>query len=210
VAVHGAGLPVAGIFANATSLGNSSDKLKLEDADNNTILEFTYRDSAPWPTAPDTGYSLVLINPAASPDPDLAANWRASSAFGGTPGVEDGRALPANPLGDDNNNGIADLLDYSMGNGLASGPLQLTLAQLPQTTGEGVIVLPTISYPQDFEADRATMLVEYSTDLVTWESAENLLIASAETDLGGGRKLLTRYLNNPDTTVYFRLNATVR
>jgi hypothetical protein len=210
VAVHGAGLPVAGIFANATSLGNSSDKLKLEDADNNTILEFTYRDSAPWPTAPDTGYSLVLINPAASPDPDLAANWRASSAFGGTPGVEDGRALPANPLGDDNNNGIADLLDYSMGNDLVTEPVLLTLAHLPQSTGEGVVVLPTITYPQNLEADRATMTVEYSFDLSTWVSAEELLTTVDETDLGQNRKLFTRYLNNPSTKVYFRLISKVR
>lgn len=208
--VHGGGLPVAGSFANASSLGNSSDKLKLEDSDNNTILEFTYLDSVPWPETPDTGYSLVLIDPAASPDPSLGSNWRASTAFGGTPGVADGRPLPANPLGDDDNNGIADLLDYTMGNGLARGPLQLTLAYLPQTTGEGVVVLPTITYPQDFEADLATMLVEYSNDLVIWESAENLLIAAGETDLGGGRKLLTRYLNNPAAAVYFRLNAKVR
>lgn len=68
----------------------------------------------------------MLIDPAAGPDPSFATNWRASSAFGGTPGVEDGRALPANPLGDDNLNGIADLLDYSMGNDLVTEPILLT------------------------------------------------------------------------------------
>jgi len=210
VAVHGAGLPVAGVFANATSLGNSSDKLKLEDAGNNTILEFTYRDSAPWPTTPDLGYSLVLIDPSSNPDPSLATNWRASSAFGGTPGIEDGRALPANPLGDDNNNGIADLLDYTMGNDFVSEPILLSLDHLPQTTAEGVVVLPTISYPRNLEADRATMIVEYSTDLLTWVSAEELLTTVGGTDLGQGRKLVTRYLNNPATAVYFRLISKVR
>ncbi|YCM43553.1 lamin tail domain-containing protein [Verrucomicrobiaceae bacterium 227] len=209
-AVHGAGLPLAGSFTNATSLGNSNDRLKLEDADNNTILEFTYRDSAPWPTAPDAGYSLILINPASGPDPALAINWRASSAFGGTPGVEDGLALPADPLGDANNNGIPDLLDYSMGNDLASGPISLTLEHLAQTTDEGVVVLPTITYPQNLEADRAALIVEYSLDLSTWLPADDLLTTVGETDLGQGRKLFARYLNDPTATVYFRLISKVR
>ncbi|MEJ6581920.1 MAG: hypothetical protein QNL33_01930 [Akkermansiaceae bacterium] len=54
------------------------------------------------------------------------------------------------------------------------------------------------------------MTVEYSFDLSTWVSAEEFLTTVDDTDLGQGQRLFTRYLNNPATTVYFRLISKVR
>ena len=81
-AAHGGGNPVAGVFANLSRLNNDGETLKLEDALNGTIREFIYNDAAPWPVAADAGYSLVLVNPTANPDPDVAANWRSSALAG--------------------------------------------------------------------------------------------------------------------------------
>merc|ERR1711965_298766 len=61
-AIHGPGKPMAGIFQNGSRLNNGSDRMKLEDASNSSIQEFTYDDELPWPNGPDGGgFSLVLI-----------------------------------------------------------------------------------------------------------------------------------------------------
>lgn len=209
-AVHGTSLPVAGIFANATALSNSSDDLKLEDADNNTILEFSYDDGAPWPEAADEGFSLVLIDPSSGPDPSDPASWRGSAYNGGAPGEVDGRPLPSNPLSDANGNGLADLLDYTMGNDQAGEERLLTVSHRLHATPEGAQILPTVEYSHDVTADQAIMEVQYSTDMSVWNSAESLLTTVEEVDLGNGRKVVTRYFGDPSVRVFFRLVARVR
>src|SRR2546426_287274 len=53
-----------------------------------------YKDSGGWPTAPDGGgYSLEIIDP--NGDPDDPANWRASAAQNGTPGLANSSPPPA-------------------------------------------------------------------------------------------------------------------
>ena len=67
---YGVTHPVAGVFANGSALSNGGERLKLEDANNGTILEFSYDDQPPWPTEADqTGRSLVLIAPHTRPAP---------------------------------------------------------------------------------------------------------------------------------------------
>ncbi|MFL3667034.1 MAG: lamin tail domain-containing protein [Verrucomicrobiota bacterium] len=74
-------------FENGTSLGNGGEKIKIEGANNSMVTEFAYDDSAPWPTAPDgSGLSLVLIQPAKRPDPNIATNWGSSAFHDGNPG----------------------------------------------------------------------------------------------------------------------------
>ena len=73
-------------FLEATSLSNGGETLKLEDADGSTIAEFSYGDTLPWPTEPDTlGHSLVYLGA----DPNLPSSWRASTTVGGNPGSSD-------------------------------------------------------------------------------------------------------------------------
>ena len=72
-------LPVAGEFAG--QLGNSGDTLTLLDAAGAPLINLTWTDAPPWPSAPDgTGYSLTLLSgttPGSAPNP---VSWRASTA----------------------------------------------------------------------------------------------------------------------------------
>ena len=85
---YGGGLPVAGAFTG--SFHNSGELVRVLGAGGAAIKQFTYDDLTPWPTAADgSGSVLVLVNPAANPDPNVAANWRASYVPGGVPGAVD-------------------------------------------------------------------------------------------------------------------------
>jgi hypothetical protein len=78
----GTGLPVVGVFTG--HLDNNGERLQLVDG-TNTIFDFTYGTSSPWPSAPDgNGPSLEPINP--NGNLTVATNWQASSVFGGSPG----------------------------------------------------------------------------------------------------------------------------
>jgi hypothetical protein len=82
------GVPVAGIYGG--KLANGGERVTLVHATGETIFDVNYGDGAPWPASPDgTGFSLVPVSPNANPDPNLAANWRASAQPGGSPGADD-------------------------------------------------------------------------------------------------------------------------
>ncbi len=67
------------------NLSNGGERLLLVDHDGVTILDFTYKDSAPWPTAADgNGPSLEVFN--VDSDYNSATNWHASVLSGGSPG----------------------------------------------------------------------------------------------------------------------------
>jgi hypothetical protein len=212
-ALYGANtLPVAGVFTNNTALDNSGEHIKLEDADNQTILEFTYSDSAPWPTLPDgSGFSLTLIAPETKPNPAFGVNWRASAFLRGSPGASDAIVLPANPAGDADGNGQPDLLDYALGNNLGTGPIPPTVTMLTSQSGGGSIL--TLTYPQSIGADQAKIDVLYSTDLATWQPATAILQAGVTKQLGDGRALISWKLPSaatPDPQIYLRLRVTLR
>jgi hypothetical protein len=210
-AIYGSNLPVAGAFTNNTVLDNSGERLKLDDANNQTILEFTYSDSAPWPTAPDGfGYSLTLIAPETKPDPTLATNWRGSAHLRGSPGTTDALPLPLNPTGDADGNGQPDLLDYALGNNLGAAPIPPSAAVYPSEGGGSVLVF---TYPQSIGVDQAAIEVLYSTDLATWLPATAILQPGPPRQLGDGRALMSCSLpldNNANTQFYLRLRVTPR
>src|SRR6185436_2162220 len=71
-------------------LDNAGEMVTLSHPLGSKVLSVTYGERAPWPVAPDGfGFSLVPKNPNVNPDPDNAANWRASSLAGGSPGADD-------------------------------------------------------------------------------------------------------------------------
>ena len=106
--LHGGGLPVTGVFQNASSLANGGERVALDDATGSTIQELTYGDSAPWPPAADgLGSSLHFVlgssgppeSPrwfARAPDPALAP---ADSDGDGAPNLDEFVAgtLPGDP-----------------------------------------------------------------------------------------------------------------
>ncbi|MEC8988592.1 MAG: lamin tail domain-containing protein, partial [Verrucomicrobiota bacterium] len=170
-------------FENGTALGNGGETIKIEDANNSTVTEFAYDDTAPWPTAPDGGGpSLVLIQPGTRPDPNLAANWRSSAYNGGNPGASD-----AIPIGGNN-------------------PITYAVVGSPGivSAGDGKMLY---SYTRRAGADSVRLTVEWSENLVTWETAEGAG-ASAIADLEAGT--VREYLPFPlGDRKFARLRATV-
>ncbi len=82
------GVAFHGEFTN--KLSDSGERIDLVHASGNPIFSVDYRDSSPWPLGPDGGgFSLVPTNPNSNPDPNSAANWRASSRLDGSPGRDD-------------------------------------------------------------------------------------------------------------------------
>lgn len=82
------GVPIFGVYTG--KLSNSGESLSLVHVTEAPIFSVNYDTHTPWPAAPDgTGFSLVPVNPNLNPDPNNAANWRASSAIGGSPGADD-------------------------------------------------------------------------------------------------------------------------
>jgi hypothetical protein len=209
-ALHGAGHSVAGVFANGSALSNGGESIKLEDADNGTIREFTYTDEPPWPAGTDgSGYSLVLIAPHTNPDHALATNWRSSARPGGSPGGTDVVPFPADPLADANGNGVHDLIDYALGNDLGRTSILPACTWQPDVLGGSDTLL--VTYPVSLGAERALIEVLFSTDLIAWQEAGPNLEAAAMTQLGDGRALVTWRVKPPlrdEPQVFMRLRVT--
>lgn len=88
---YGAVASIAGQFTGA--LENGGELLRLEDATGEKILEFSY-NNAWYPITDGDGFSLVIVNDAASFDTwGLKASWRPSGVEGGTPAAGEG-AVP--------------------------------------------------------------------------------------------------------------------
>lgn len=211
-AAYGAGLPVAGVFANTSNLRDTGEAIKLEDPENDTVREFDYDYRPPWPAGVNgSGYSLVLIAPHTNPDHALGSNWRSSARSGGSPGGTDVVAYPADPLGDANGNGLSDLLDYALGNGLGSAPIRPAFTVQPDPGGGSPTLL--VSYPVSVGAERADVKVQLSTDLATWQDGTPHLEAVSTQQLGDGRAVLTWRVKPPladESRLFMRLRVTAQ
>ncbi|MFO7868250.1 MAG: lamin tail domain-containing protein [Bacteroidales bacterium] len=76
-------IPVAGEFIKG-KLSNSGEHIVLQQ-DEDTLINFSYTDTYPWPIMPDgMGFSLTLRHD--SLNIHNPKNWRASHKLGGTPG----------------------------------------------------------------------------------------------------------------------------
>jgi hypothetical protein len=202
---HGPGRPVAGVFANGSALANGGERIKLEQADGQTILEFTYSDSEPWPALADTaGYSLVLIAPESRPDPAVAQNWRLSVQPGGSPGGSDRIAWSGDPAANADGDAFTALLEYALGQSdtvpQAGSPLALTT--------EGTDFFVTLE--RALAADGVVTEFEHSTALLGWQATPATL--AAEEILSGGRTRQTWRLTGLPAggEVFIRWRVTLR
>ncbi len=80
---YGTNLPVAGAYAG--HLDNKGEEVRVVDAWNSVILDFTYYPAAGWPTAADGGGSSLEVLDV-NGDYNDPHNWQASLLAGGTPG----------------------------------------------------------------------------------------------------------------------------
>jgi hypothetical protein len=87
--------PSAVVFGYYTgNLSNGGERIALLDRDGQTVIAVHYDDEDGWLTAPDGGgYSLEIIDPRG--DPNAPANWRASTAINGTPGLPPVAPVPS-------------------------------------------------------------------------------------------------------------------
>ncbi|NLU39516.1 MAG: cadherin-like domain-containing protein [Bacteroidales bacterium] len=71
-------------------LDNKGERITMVNLVGDTIITLKYNDKAPWPTSPDSlGFSLVPAVDDIGADWSDGANWRASSAIGGSPNADD-------------------------------------------------------------------------------------------------------------------------
>jgi len=90
---YGAALNIAGEYSGR--LNNAGERIRLEDAIGQTILDFGYKDG--WRSITDgDGFSLTVINPA-NTDPygwNEKDSWRSSAYLSGSPGEDDSGIIP--------------------------------------------------------------------------------------------------------------------
>jgi hypothetical protein len=92
-AKYGQNVNIAGQYSGR--LNNAGERIRLEDAIGQTILDFSYRDG--WRSVADgDGFSLTIIDPAntASDSWNDGDSWRASAYIGGSPGEDDSNIIP--------------------------------------------------------------------------------------------------------------------
>lgn len=213
-AEYGSGLPVAGVWDVADNLSNGGENLKLSLGAGTAIHEFVYDDAHPWPTAPDgSGFSLTLacmesgVNHA---DPGV---WRASVAWGGSPGTDDSTSIndwltdyglsAGDELLDGDGDSLLSLLEYAIG----------TNPTIPDNSDAFVISMAAgetlFSYHRSRTADGVTVIAEYSFDLSNWSPAEIV----TTNDLGSGLDQVTVRRFGPgsgETQGFFRLRVELK
>ena len=90
---YGTAFNIAGRYSG--KLNNAGERIRLQDAVGQTILDFDYKDG--WRSITDgDGFSLTMINPANTTPYDWNEkdSWRASAYLSGSPGEDDSGIVP--------------------------------------------------------------------------------------------------------------------
>ena len=185
---YGVGLSglIAGEFANNSGLSGSGEQIILMGFGGD-IRNFTYNDKYPWPETPDgDGPSLVLIAPVGNPNHDDGTNWRASVDAAGSAGGSDAVAFGAgDKTADNDGDGLNAFAEH------AFGTSDLVFGGTIVTSNVDSNGRFTVSFPKNLAADDALVVVEVSTDMVTWTPAGETLEHGDETHNGDGTTTLT-------------------
>jgi hypothetical protein len=153
---------VLGVWASG-ALNNAGETVVLRDASGNTIHDFTYGTSAPWPTSPrGQGPSLEVIN--AQGDYNDPFNWRASFEPLGSPGAS---GLARDTDGDGQSDGKEGLFGTNPADATSFVKVTASLA------GNGSV---TLGWPS--VAGRAYR-VERTADLRAWSALQTVTATSA-------------------------------
>jgi hypothetical protein len=124
-------------------------------------------------------FSLVLNNPTTNPDHTVPANWRAGATVGGNPAAIDGIQPPSNPSGDDDGDGIPNLVEHVMGD------TRLEISPVEDYSDDPEPELKTylfVRIPRRPEADGYLLSAETSPNLQQWTPGGLRYIA---TEYGG-------------------------
>lgn len=176
---YGGGLPVAGAFGESDEgrLANEGERLKLSYGGGTPIIEFSYDDTDPWPTAADgEGPSLVLASPETPGDLNLGDQWAASAEAGGNPGSLEGGGNGGNPDGDSDQDGMSDAAEALAGTDPHDPLSVLKILHIDREPDAVAVTWTSVS-------DRSYVL-EFSQDLASpsWETVTELdALAGPET-----------------------------
>ena len=204
---------IVGEFQNGTMLRNEGERLFVTGFGGEGVRDFSYDDKAPWPVAPDSeGFSLVLKAPETNPDHAAAANWRLSSAAGGTPGTGDGLSFAAwagafgnpDPGSDDDRDGRVALVEYSMGSDPTVADLQPSQLLLDEFL--------TFTFRRNPLAEDVVLALERSFDLQAWTAIGDDIVLVEEIDNNDGTVTLVYRSAQPlaDTSMFLRMRVTLR
>ncbi|MGI9243356.1 MAG: CotH kinase family protein, partial [Verrucomicrobiales bacterium] len=198
-AYNTAGLNIAPGDFGGTNLANGGEEIAVIGQDGATdIQRFIYDDQLPWPEIADgPGSSLVLIAPGTNPDHSLAANWRASSHPGGSPGVGDSMPFTGDPEADDDGDGLNAFLEHALGTSdSASSTDALPTAAIGSfDPGNGVEdEFLTLTFQRNLAADDVVFEVEVGSDLATWTTDTSFV---SSTNNGDGTATEVHRSNTP-------------
>ena len=172
---YGTNLPLAPGGYGSDSLANGGEQLKLSLGSGLAIIDFSYNNKTPWPTAPNgTGPSLVLISPA---KPNLnhgdPYEWRASySAPTAAPGLDTPLTFAAwsaqfpaigAPNDDPDRDGLSNLLEFA----LASSPTTPSPQSLPSASQVGDAFRFSLTYAPYHTG--ATRHIEFTDPSGAWQ-----------------------------------------
>ena len=202
--LYGTDHRIAGEFLDDDRLQNGGERIELMGAGGELIHSFRYNDRAPWPQAADGGgFSLVLIAPESNPDHDVAAHWRRSGQVGGAPGLPKRVPLVGDPTADADLDSRSALLEYFFG----------TSDEDPLDVGDGLQVAVDangelmISFPRDADAEDAVGVIEFSSDLVQWVPATDLV--GPEVSAGGRPVETWRFTGQATARRFVRLRVMI-
>ena len=108
------GVTIAGSYGDL-NLSNGGEKIVLESAQGQTLLDFTYSDGW-YPQTDGGGYSLVVVDPLATNSYwSLKTNWRSSDKLHGAPGAADpgldGDSIVVNEVMTNTDNAAGDWIE---------------------------------------------------------------------------------------------------
>ena len=166
------GISTIGNYAG--QLSNNTGTIEIRENGDTILFSVTYQDEAGWPTDADgIGNTLILRNPSFPNDP---TSWRTSTATGGNPGTTDSDLFTGDANGDDNGNGITNLIEHTLKN--ASGTyLPPILGTTSFDNGGGAEDYHTVTFTYFYLVDNVTTRAEFSTDLSTWPEDQMELIS---------------------------------
>ena len=163
-AQYGAAPRVLGAWAGG-NLNNGGERVVLRDPQGNSIHDFTYENTAPWPTEPDGfGPSLEVID--VNGDYNDPANWRSSFEPFGSPGIA---GLGVDSDGD----GQSDGVEGFFGTNAQSGTSRATLTATVNPNGSVSLASPSV-------AGRSYRF-ERTADFMTWTPLQTVVATSTTT-----------------------------
>ena len=163
-----------------SSLSNGGETIILIANDGSLIQSFDYDDDAGlgWPPGADgLGSSLVLVDPLSNPNHGVPTSWKASDQAGGNPGYPD-VLYPADPNGDDDEDGLTNLAEYFFGTDPASTNTNPVSISSP---GSAL----SLTFTRNAFPVGVTWEIQNSDDLITWSNVN--LTQSPITIAGSGR-----------------------